>query len=94
MFAILHMTLFGGLFWSCSFDHLTANGQMTYKQTEVLIKSKWDCLNYGGEWVNADYNFDTTLWSVAILFSIQSTEGWNDPVMWSQVDSTDVDMMP
>ena len=67
---------------------------MTYKQTEVLIKSKWDCLNYGGEWVNADYNFDTTLWSVAILFSIQSTEGWNDPVMWSQVDSTDVDMMP
>jgi hypothetical protein len=60
------MTLFGGLFWSCSYDHLP----LSYKQTETLIQSKWDCINYGGEWINADYNFDTTMWSVSVLFSI------------------------
>lgn len=28
------------------------------------------------------------------LFSIQSTEGWNDPVMWSETDATNIDYMP
>lgn len=91
---ILHTTLFGGLFWTCNFDHLRANGSLTFEQTEVLIKTKWDCINYGGEWVNADYNFDGIIESIICLFSVQSTEGWNDPVMWSQVDSTDNDLQP
>ena len=60
----------------------------------MLIKTKWDCINYGGEWVNQDFMFDSILDSMICLFSIQSTEGWNDPVMWSQIDSTDLDMQP
>ncbi len=45
-----------------------------------------DCLNYGGEWVNPDFHFDTTADAMLTLLSIQTTEGWID-VMWSMVDS-------
>jgi predicted Zn-dependent peptidase len=31
LLGILHTTLFGGLFWSCNFDHLRANGSLTYE---------------------------------------------------------------
>lgn len=37
---------------------LSRNG---YNSDLNLIKTKWDCLNYGGEWVNPDLNFDTTM---------------------------------
>jgi len=33
LFGILHTTLFGGLFWACSFDHLQSNGSFSYQQT-------------------------------------------------------------
>lgn len=94
LLAILHTTLFGGGFYSCSYDHLMSNGSMSYEQTKTVLNTKWDCLNNGGEWINADYNFDNTLLSMMTLFSIQSTEGWNDPVMWSQVDMTEPDKQP
>lgn len=92
--SILHMTLFGGRFWHCNFDHLTENGSLSFEQSERLINTKWDCLNHGGAWVNADFHFDSLSASLVTLFSIQSTEGWNDPVMWSQTDATGVDMQP
>lgn len=34
----------------------------------------------GGEWINADFHFDNIFASLMTLFSIQSTEGWNDPL--------------
>ena len=46
----------------------------------------WDCLNYGGEWVEPDLNFDTTMNSLLTLVTIQTTEGWID-VMWNSVDA-------
>jgi hypothetical protein len=30
LLGILHTTLFGGLFWHCSFDHLRANGSLSF----------------------------------------------------------------
>ena len=46
----------------------------------------WDCLNYGGEWIEPDLNFDTTFTSLLTLVTIQTTEGWTD-VMWASVDA-------
>ena len=46
----------------------------------------WDCINYGGEWVEPDLNFDTTFHSLITLVTIQTTEGWTD-VMWMSVDA-------
>lgn len=94
LFGILHTKLFGGLFFTCHFVHLKDNGSLSFEQTSRLINTKWDCVNYGGEWVNADFNFDNVLQSMLVLTSIQSKEGWFDPVMWSEIDNTEVDSMP
>lgn len=37
---------------------------------EQFITTKWDCLNYGGEWANSDLNFDTTFESIITLVTI------------------------
>lgn len=66
-FAILLTTLFSGKSHHCLFDHLA----MTIDQKQELIRNKWDCLNYGGEW-QAKYgiNFDNTFQSMIMIFVI------------------------
>ena len=86
LLAILCTTLFKGKFYTCATDHLA----LSYRDIHKLIKTKENCFNYGGEWVNADLNFDTTMTSMITLFTVQSTEGWID-VMWSAVDAVGID---
>lgn len=50
-------------------------------------------MNYGGDWVKPDLNFDSTGESFLSLFTIQSTEGWI-PVMWNSVDARGRDLEP
>jgi len=57
------------------------------------ITDKFDCLDYGGEWVNSASNFDNVKSSMVTLFNIMTTEGWID-VMWEAVDSTKIDRPP
>ena len=40
------------------------------KQQVQNIVTQWDCINYGGEWVKPDLNFDSTPWSVLTLITI------------------------
>lgn len=63
------------------------------KQQQQNIVTQWDCINYGGEWVKPDLNFDSTPWSVLTLITIQTTEGWID-VMWSSVDAVGPYLQP
>jgi len=86
MLAILSMTLLKGKFYYCNTDNLV----LTYQQKANLIHYKQDCLNYGGDWVNRDLNFDTTSSAFVTLFTVQSTEGWIN-VMWNSVDAVSVD---
>jgi len=86
LLAILMTTLFAGKFYRCKFNHI----YLDYEDEQALIKDKWDCLNYGGEWVKPDINFDSLGESWLSLFTIQSTEGWI-PVMWNAVDATGVE---
>ena len=46
MFAVLETYLFSGKFNYCYTEHL----KLHIRQEKQLIKTKWDCLNYGGEW--------------------------------------------
>lgn len=82
LFAILQTTLFSGAFYSCNTDNLA----LTMRQQKENIHTMWDCLNYGGEWIEPDLNFDTTFTSLLTLVTIQTTEGWTD-VMWMSVDA-------
>lgn len=81
MMAILCCTLFSGQFWYCETGHLGLDDYMI----KYGIKTRYDCLMFGGEWVNPDFQFDTTADSMLTLLSIQSTEGWVD-TMWYMID--------
>ena len=86
MFSILGTTFYSGLFWSCH----------TYNVPEEKIhqlRTKWECFDAGGEWVNADANFDNIFRGMLTVFEIVTTEGWKH-IMWRAVDATDLDLMP
>jgi hypothetical protein len=57
------------------------------------IMTMWDCLDYGGEWIKPDNNFDDVLTAMVTLFGVMTTEGWQD-VMWAVVDSTEIYQVP
>ena len=93
MMGILGTTLFCGKFYRCHTEDMISeegNKQMIYRNdyqaNKSIIKTNLDCLNYGGEWINPDLNFDTTMQSVLTLATIQTTEGWIG-VMWDSVDA-------
>ena len=44
-------------------------------------------MDYGGDWVNQEANFDNVINAMVTMFGMMSTEGWLE-VMWSAVDST------
>ena len=96
MLAILQTNIFSDKFGYCYTDHLCfAEGSgiqcLSLKQQLDLIKNKWDCYNYGGEWVVPDMNYDSVSHSFLVLFCLQSTEGWI-PTMYSSADAVGVDM--
>ena len=55
LIAILMTTLYSGTFFRCQFPEETS---LTWEQQQIFIVDKWDCLNYGGEWVKPDMNYD------------------------------------
>lgn len=65
-----------------------------YRCTQVenmeLIKTKWDCMDYGGSWVNYTFNFDNILQAMVYLYLLASTEGWIQ-MMWYGLDSVAID---
>ena len=55
--------------------------------------TKWDCMDYGGEWINKEGNFDNVINAMLTMFGMMSTEGWLE-VMWDAVDSTEIHQVP
>ena len=53
------------------------------------IKTKWDCIDYGGEWRNQEGNFDNVMNAMTTMFGMMSTEGWLN-IMWNAVDATEI----
>lgn len=64
MISILLTTLLSGKLFSCDMEHTNLGD----RQKSELILTKWDCLNYGGEWVAPHMNFDDTMQGMLTLF--------------------------
>jgi hypothetical protein len=64
MISILMTTLLSGKFYRCDLRHT----RLSPRQQLHLISTHWDCINYGGEWVTPEMNFDNTLRSMLTLF--------------------------
>lgn len=57
------------------------------------MKTSADCVDLGGDWVNAVHNFDNVLQGLAMLFLMVTTDGWTD-FMFMMVDSAGVGHVP
>ena len=82
IFGIQAVGLLKGKMHYCAMDNVP-----DYVADQIM--TKWDCMDYGGEWVNNDDNFDNVPQAMMTLFGMTSTEGWLD-VMWNAVDSTEI----
>jgi hypothetical protein len=83
LFAILGVNQLKGLFFYCS----------SLPNPSLAINSKWDCFDYGGSWVNNDYNFDNVLNALITLFVLCTTEGWVD-LLHNGTDTRGIDLNP
>lgn len=86
IFAIIAVTYLRGLFFRCNFTNVP----------EIFmyeIKTKWDCLDYGGDWVNPYPNFDNIKSSFVLFFEMMTTENWTF-YMYSAMDVTSINTQP
>jgi len=88
IFAIMGVNFFKGTFYSC---HDPPNS--TEPIDMDLIITYDDCIAAGGEWVNKEANFDSTLMAMLTLFIMMTTEGWVD-VMNDGVDGVGIQKQP
>jgi len=51
LMAVLGVNLFMGTFYSCDMNNIP-------EPLQGGVDNMWDCLDHGGEWVNAEQNFD------------------------------------
>jgi len=49
-----------------------------------LLKSKYDCIDYGGDWIIRDSNFDNIFEAMSTMFKVSLTEGWLDIMYWGR----------
>lgn len=82
MLAIVQTHMYSGSFHSCYTAHL----DLKNNQLGALIHTQWECLNYGGEWIKPDFNYDTIGESYLTLQTLASNEGWIQ-VLWDTVDA-------
>lgn len=85
-FGIFGTNIFKGAFYSCDTSNIPT-------ELQSLIQTKWDCLDYGGDWVNADQNFDQIFKSMALLFQLSTCEGWVE-LMFFGTDAVGHDYVP
>lgn len=57
------------------------------------LDDKWDCMDFGGEWLSRIYNFDNFLSSLITLFVMSTTSGWSE-IMNNTLASRNVDLIP
>ena len=50
-------------------------------------------MNYGGDWVNKNFNFDNVFNALITNFIMTTGEGWVD-ILWDAVDATEVHQVP
>jgi len=67
LFALIGMKCLQGAFWQCDGlnDNLIAG-----------IGNREDCFDFGGDWMNGDFNFDNIFNALEMMFIVANTEGW------------------
>ena len=83
IFGIIGINYFKGVYFYCD---------GTYYDN-IFLDTKWDCLNYGGTWVNYHQNFDNIFSAMISLFGMANLVGWA-VLMYRGIASRGVDQVP
>lgn len=67
LFSVIGVKFYKGTFWFGS--------NLEKKILDELI-TKQDCFDFGGDWINRDYNFDYTINGISLLFMVANCTGW------------------
>ena len=82
IFGIQGVNFFAGKMYYCNMENMP-------KSVWPKVKSKWDCYDFGGEWLRYESNFDNVGNAMLTMFTMMTTEGWIN-VMWLAVDATEI----
>jgi len=50
-----------------------------------FVETKFDCYDFGGDWIQYDFGFDNILKSIYNLYVVATSEGWS----WYMTDTWD-----
>ena len=87
VFGMQGVNFFAGKLYYCNMN------ESIPKHVHEKVLSEWDCYDYGGEWLLPDSNFDNIGYSMLTMFTMMTTEGWNQ-VMWKAIDATEIHQVP
>ncbi|CAD8172269.1 unnamed protein product [Paramecium octaurelia] len=85
MYSLIGMQLLNDQFYYCSLPDGNAS--------ELHLKSKIDCFDIGGSWINRNLNFDTLFESINLLFCVATSEEWI-PLMSPAWNAAGIDKQP
>lgn len=85
IFGIFTVTFLKGTYYHCEYEEIEHEIEIDHHD----IVTKYDCLNWGGEWMNEHFNFDNIGNAILLLYSI-STVDWNNAMM-KAVSATGID---
>ena len=86
MFTIIGINYFRGRFARCNFNRVPD----LYMYN---ITTKWDCMDYGGDWVNPYPNLDNVKTGFILFFEMMTTEQWTS-YMYMAMDATEINKQP
>ena len=86
IFSIQGMMLFKGKFYFCDLKNLP-------EEVHDKILTKWDCMDYGGNWINRDLNYDNIGNSMLTTSVLLTAEGWVE-IFHHALDATQIHNVP
>ena len=85
IFSIIAISYFKGKYFYCMGDEVEF-----WELAVDSVADKWDCLNFGGEWMRKPYSFDNIYTSMIALFQMTTMQGWAE-IMFMALSTTDID---
>lgn len=76
IFGIICVNQFKGSHHECRMDALGGYDDSYWTKHKITINTMYDCLNFGGQWLPGDSNFDNIGEAIKLLFTMAITVGW------------------
>ena len=86
IFDIIGVTYFRGKFNRCDFLNVP-------KSHQILVKTKWDCMDYGGNWITPYPNLNNIFSGYVLFFEMMTTENWTK-YLYLGIDSININIQP